>query len=334
MKAAGCRLLQEPERETVMGFGRVMARLPHYFTLLARLAAHLEESRPDLVLLVDYPGLNLRIARIARSLRIPAAYFICPQYWAWAPWRIRKFSRRIDLALVIFPFEEAYFRDAGVHALYVGHPACDRTETDPIEDKGAAPLPDGRLLGLLPGSRRHELEMNLPVMLKAASLLRRRHPDLTPVLSHYDDGLLNTARRLASSLGVELTVLRGGMRRLAGSARLCLVGSGTATLEVAFSGTPMVVVYRTSKLFCRLAPHLLTVPHICQVNLLAGRELVPELLLGEDDPDPLVSLAVPLLEEGGTRGRMVEELAAFRERHFRQGALERAGEAILERYGL
>jgi lipid-A-disaccharide synthase len=332
MEEAGCRLLEEPEKETVMGFKRVLARLPHYFSLLARIAEFLKSKPPELVILVDYPGLNQRIAKIARSLGIPTVYFICPQFWAWAPWRIRKFSKRIDLALVIFPFEEAYFSGHGIATRYIGHPACDRAASDQIEGDGEADLPEGDLLALLPGSRRQEMHANLPIMLKSAHALCSRYPGLTPVLSHYSTDMLDAAGKMANEHGVDLQTIRGGMRRLAGAARLCMVGSGTATLEVAFSRTPMVVVYRTSKMAYRLAPYLLTVPYICQVNLMAGRELVPELLLHEDDPAPLLSRAVPLLEDGEPRERMLADLDNFKERHFKPGAIRRAAESILDHF--
>ncbi len=335
MENAGCGLLVEPEEETVMGFSRVLRKLPFFVSLLARVAQTLDKHRPDRVILVDYPGLNLRIAKIAGKLGIPVIYFICPQLWAWAPWRIGKFSKFVDLALTIFPFEKEFYSSHGIDARYIGHPACDRSEDDLIEGSANEhELPQGRdILGLMPGSRKQEILMNLPVMLKAASRLKASLPRILPVVSHYDTSLLNIARNMADDLGQEIDVMHGGMRRLARSSRLCMVGSGTATIEVAFSKTPMIVIYRTSKLACRLAPILLTVPHICQVNLLAGEELVPEFLVHNDDPAPLCSKALPLLEEGETRDRMLSRLAAFHERFFRPGALKNAATTILNPAG-
>lgn len=330
MEKAGCRLLKEPENEPIMGFRRVLSRLPQYLSLIAKIAEFLRNQRPNCVILVDYPGLNLQIAKIAKSLGIPVIYFICPQYWAWAPWRLKTFSKVVDLALVIFPFEEEYYRSHGINVRYIGHPACDREDIDPIEIGETDSIPEGEILGLLPGSRQQELEGNLPVMLMTASLLMNRRPGLVPMLCHYRADLLETAKRMASNQEVRLVTRRGGMRQLAGSARFCLVGSGTATIEVAFANTPMVVLYRTSRVARTLASYLLTVPHICQVNLMAGEELIPELLYHENDPNPILSQALPLIEEGRFREEMLTRLANFRARFFHPGALDRAADYIVE----
>ncbi|MHC4942134.1 MAG: lipid-A-disaccharide synthase [Planctomycetota bacterium] len=324
MAGAGCSFLFQPEKETVMGFRRVLLRLPHYFMVLMRVAAFLRAARPLRIVLVDYPGLNLQIAALARRYQIPVTYFICPQLWAWAPWRIRRFSRLVDQALVIFPFEEDYYRKHGVEAHYIGHPICDLEDADTEPEGAEQPVPEGELLALLPGSRRHELSANLPVMLKAAAAILEKMPGLNPVLSHYDPDLLDQARGMAAEYGVPLTAIQGNMRRLARASRFCFVGSGTATLEVALTGTPMAVVYRTSGTAFRLAPFLLTVPHICQVNLLAGEELVPEVLQADDAPDRLLDKSLPFIEDGPPRARMQERLAGFGKRFNRPGAIARA----------
>jgi lipid-A-disaccharide synthase len=177
------------------------------------------------------------------------------------------------------------------------------------------------------------MEQNLPVMLKAAVELMGHRPSLIPMVSHYDPDLLNLARREAELHGLPIEILQGGMRGLARAARLCLVGSGTATLEVALSKTPMVVLYRTSAMTYRLAPWLLTVPFICQVNLMAGRELVPELLLRNEDPKPVLERAQPLLEQGTPREDMIQNLEAFHHRFHRPGALTKAAQHILKIFG-
>jgi lipid-A-disaccharide synthase len=328
MARAGCSLLFPPERETVMGFRRVLMRIPHYFMMLTRIAAFLRRTGPSRVILVDYPGLNIRIAAIARRYGIPVTYFICPQLWAWAPWRIRKFARLVDQALVIFPFEEDYYRKHGVDAHYIGHPACDRADEDALERGAEEPLPEGELLALLPGSRRHEVSANLPIMLGAAATVIERMPGLVPVLSHYRPDVLDQARRMAESRGIPLKILESNMRRLARASRFCFVGSGTATLEVALTGTPLAVIYRTSGTAFRLAPYLLTVPHICQVNLLAGEELIPEVLQADDSPARLLDKSLPLIEDGPLRERMQERLAAFAERFDRPGAIARAADGV------
>lgn len=332
MASAGCKLLVSPEEEAVMGFRKVIGKIPHYFMLLAHIAEFLKSSRPSAVILVDYPGLNMRIAAMAKRLGLPVFYFICPQYWAWAPWRVKNFSRFIDLALVIFPFEEPYFKMHGINSRYIGHPVCDRQGNDLIEKEAECHLPDGDILALLPGSRRQEIISNLPVMIEAAKVILEKRPKWTTVLTHYDQGLLEVAQEIARNHHFPLTTLCGGMKKVARAARFCLVGSGTATLEVAFTKTPMVVVYRTSPLACKLAPLLLTVPYFCQVNLMAGQKLVPEVLCSNDDPTPLLSQALPLIVEDSLRDRLHNRLCAFSEKYNRPGALTKAAHLILESF--
>jgi len=329
MEAAGCRLLVDPEPDPVIGFRRVVARIPHYMRLLVRIHGCLGDSRPDLVVLVDYPGLNLQIARLAKSLRIPVLYFICPQYWAWAPWRIKRFARLVDRALVIFPFEEKYFSSHGIRAVDVGHPVFDRTGRDGAAEESGTSLPAEKTLVLLPGSRIHEVRTNLPVMLRAAAELIEESADLIPLVVHERRECLAVAEQMAAAAGVDLRTAEGRIDEAARAARLCLVASGTATLEVALTGTPMVVVYRVPPLAHRLSRWLLTVPWFCQVNLLAGEETVPEFLLSRDDPAPLVPICRALLGETPERNEMLARLAAFRKRHFRPGALDRAAREVL-----
>ena len=331
MQAAGCELIEPPESDPVMGFLPVIARLPRYLRLLARLHRILSLERPREVVLVDYPGLNLRIAALATRLGIPVTYFICPQLWAWAPWRIRGFARTVNRALVIFPFEEAYFSRHGVPTLYVGHPLCDSVEGRPEETRREGPAAEtrGRILALLPGSRRREVEANLPVMLAAARRIRARDPDCRPVMAHQDAGLLAGAREMAAAAEVPLETRRGSIAPLARAARLCLVTSGTATLEAAFTGTPLVVQYRTARIAALLAPLFLTVPWICQVNLIAGEGIVPEHLLARSDPAPLMPDCLDLWDDTPRRREMIARLDTFRRRRMRPGALDRAARALL-----
>jgi lipid-A-disaccharide synthase len=329
MRAAGCRLLVEPEADPVIGFRRVVARIPYYMGLLARIHHHLDHTRPDLVVLVDYPGLNLQIARLARCLGIPVLYFICPQYWGWAPWRIKRFAKLVDRALVIFPFEEEYFSSHGIQTVHVGHPVFDRVENDAAGGAGKAPPSDElKTLALLPGSRIHEVRTNLPVMLHATARLLEENAGLVPIVVHERPECLALAERMAMAEGISLRTVEGKIDEAARSARLCLVASGTATLEVALTGTPMVVVYRVPPALRKLSRWLLTVPWFCQVNLIAGEETVPEFLLSKDDPAPLLPACRALLEETPERAETLRRLVEFRKKHFKPGALERAAREV------
>ncbi len=329
MQRAGCRLLIDPDSNPVMGFRRVIARTPHYFKLLARVHHFLKQERPDLAVLVDYPGLNVRIASLAKGLGIPVLYFICPQLWAWAPWRVRRFARVIDRALVIFPFEEAYFSAHGVSTRYVGHPVCDCGASGDDHAAEPAASPDEKLLCLLPGSRRHEAEANLPIMLAAARAIRESDPDCVPVVAHQKKPIIHLAKEMAAKRDIPLRTVEGDMTRTARQARLCLVASGTATLEVAFTETPLIALYKVSPLAGRLSPLLLTVPWFCQVNLVAGAKIVPELLLTRDDPVELTALCRELWNDTQGRRKMEADLAALRRDHFNPGALDRAADEVL-----
>ncbi len=329
MAGAGCRLLIEPESDPIIGFRRVLGKIPYYFRLLARIHNSFLEAPPDLVVLVDYPGLNVQIARLAKMLGIRVLYFICPQYWAWAPWRIKRFSRLVDKALVIFPFEESYFSSHGVNTTYVGHPVFDRPLSDDAPLARRPVIPEGEILSLLPGSRKHEVESNLPVMLRAAEALMDVQPDLVPLLAHQRPECVTLARELAGRSGVRLRTTDADIVETARASRLCLVASGTATLEVALSGTPFVVVYKVSNLARSLAKLLLTVPWFCQVNLIAGESLVPEFLLSDNDTRPFLRTCRDLLGETPEREAMIAQLGEFKETHFRSGALERAARALL-----
>lgn len=329
MRQAGCRLLIDPESDPVIGFRRVLGKISYYFRLLARIHKSFVESPPDLVVLVDYPGLNTQIARLAKMLGIRVLYFICPQYWAWAPWRIKRFARLVDRALVIFPFEETYFSSHGVETTYVGHPVFDRPVSAERQSAPHSSIPTGELLALLPGSRKHEVEANLPVMLRAAAELQRENPDLLPLMAHQRPDCVALAKELAGRSGVRLDTTDADIVDTARASRLCLVASGTATLEVALSGTPLVVLYRISRLARRVARVLLTVPWFCQVNLIAGESLVPEFLLSDDDPGPILSVCGDLLGETAARETAIARLGEFKKTHHRPGALERAAQAIL-----
>lgn len=330
MAEAGCSLMVEPEADPVIGFRRVLGKIPYYFRLLARIHRSFCESPPDLVVLVDYPGLNTQIARLAGMLRRPVLYFICPQYWAWAPWRIKRFARLVDKALVIFPFEENYFALHGVDTSYVGHPVFDRPALDAEHSGALRNIPSsGEILSLLPGSRKHEVSTNLPPMLGVAAELLRDHRGLVPVLSHQRPECVELAKTLADREGIPLHTTDADIVDTARASRLCLVASGTATLEVALSGTPFVVVYRVSKLARKLAGTLLTVPWFCQVNLIAGQSLIPEFLLSDDNPGPLVPTCRDLFDSTTAREEMIERLGNFREHHYRPGALNRAADALL-----
>lgn len=317
--------------QAIMGFGAALAALPEMLGLLRRVAGVFDARPPDVVVLVDYPGLNLFVARLAHARGIPVVYFVLPQLWAWAPWRVRRFARVVAEGLVIFPFEEGFFRDAGIDATYVGHPLLDALPDEPpVRDEIAArPCP----VALLPGSRPREVRGNMPWMIAAAARLAERRPDASFHTAHTSPERRGQMAQLARAAGVELVVHGDDVHGVMASCRAAAVASGTATLETALLGTPMVIVYRVTPTEKRLGDLLLVPEHVGVVNLVAGEALCPEILRVAPDVDALVAELDALLDDSGARRRQLEGLARLRATSPGPGAVDRAAERIAARLG-
>jgi lipid-A-disaccharide synthase len=315
----------------VLGFSGVVARLPRIWSAYRRLLAEARTFRPHAALLVDSPGFNFRIGPALRRLGVPIFYYIAPQVWAWHPERAAQMARWVDRLAVIFPFEEALFRDAGVQARFIGHPLLEGL--DPEADAAAFRAEIGAaagapILGLLPGSRPQELRAHAPVMAGAARRLRASRPDLAVVLA-LAPGLEREARRLRSVFdGVRLVT--GRTRAVEAHATCCAVASGTATLETALFGTPEVIVYRTGWLNYEIARRVVTLARIGLPNIVAGAEVAPELLQGDLSVERLAATLAPWLDDPGARERQCELLAAVRARLGGPGAARRAAEWLWE----
>jgi lipid-A-disaccharide synthase len=312
----------------VMGVRDVAARLPLFVRSVRRFAREVRERPPDAVVLVDYPGLNRVLLRIAARRGIPVVDFIAPQLWAWAPWRIRDF-RRAQSLLTILPFERDWLARRGARAEYVGHPLGDAlAEAGAHEAPEPAALaePGGPWIGILPGSRLREVRENLPHLLAAARLLHARRPETRFVLPHLRDELwpeLHAALRGAPVLAAPGCFHRV-LPRLAGAWAV----SGTASLEVALCGVPTVVVYRIrSRLGAWYARHGLTVPFVSGANLLAGRELLPEVVGLECPPEALAERLDALLAPERA-AELRGSLRRLRVAHAPPGATLRAARAV------
>lgn len=331
LEAAGVELLAELDELAVMGFVEVFAHLRFFWRLERRLVALLDAGDVDLVLAVDYPGLNLRMARHARKREIPVVWYIAPQVWAWKPHRARALARDTERVAVILPFEEPLLRAAGARTTFVGHPLLERGRPMPAADdfRRALDVPLGApLLALLPGSRRQELERHLDLFLETARRLGADRPELVPVLARAP-GV--RAGRLESS-GVRVT---DDTQTLLHHARAALVKSGTSTLEAALEGTPFVTVYRTHPATFWLARRLVRVQHVALANLVAGARVVPEVLQREATPERLVRELAPLLDGGAAREAQVRDLLTVRQALGEPGAAARVAglidEVLIER---
>jgi lipid-A-disaccharide synthase len=291
----------------------------------------LETDPPDVLVPVDYPGFNLRAARAARKRGVRVVYYISPQLWAWAPWRIRKIARAVDEMLVILPFERPLYTRAGVASRYVGHPLIEHLEreTPAREDTDKRRTP--RRIGLLPGSRRAEVRGLLPSMLRAARRLVEDHPDLTFVLPFHRDSLRPEIERVLDRNGAGLTVdvVAGRTHEVMRDLDLAMVASGTATLELTYYGVPMVVMYRVghaASLFRRI---LLIPEDIALVNIVAGRRIVPEIVAPGDLSIEATARLAAWLDDDEARREVQDRLRETRERLFVTGVSDRAAGFVL-----
>lgn len=310
MAEQGVELLADPDELAVMGFVEVLARLPFFLSLQRSARAEITERRPDLVLPIDYPGFNLRLARDAHRQGVPVLYYIAPQVWAWRKRRARALARYADHLAVALPFEEQLFRDAGVPTTFVGNPLLDQ-ERRPVSrqefSKEVGVDPDREILALFPGSRRQELDRHLELFTSAAELVRNHRPGLQPILA--------TAPGVSSE-GYNTSELprTEDSWSLLRHARAALVKSGTGTLQAALARSPMVIAYRTHPVTYWLARRLVRVDHVGLVNLVADRRIVPEFLQGAATPAALADALVPMLEEGATRAKILADLNSIESR--------------------
>jgi lipid-A-disaccharide synthase len=333
MQAAGVELLAEASELAVVGISEAVGRLPAAWRALRRLGAAAEARRPRLAVLVDFPDFNLRLARSLHRAGIPIVYFISPQVWAWRSGRVKLLREVVARMIVIFPFEEKFYRERGIPAEYVGHPLVEMawpgsTREEFLARHGLEPRRE--VVALLPGSRPSEIAHNLPVILAACRELRVS-PEPQFVLAAAP-GL--TAREFAPHLeaGPAVWVVEGETRDALAAARCAIVSSGTATVEAALLGTPMVVVYRLSPTTAFLARRLVRSPFFSMVNLILERRAVPELIQEAFTAEKLAGEVRRLLvsqEACAEMKRGLEEVRARLASPSPRGAIGRAAEIIL-----
>jgi lipid-A-disaccharide synthase len=328
MAEAGMALRHDLAGQGIMGFVEVVKRLRSIRRLFNETVAHLSETRPDCLVVIDFPGFNLRLAKRAAALGIPVVYYISPQVWAWKRNRIYHIAECVKRMLVILPFEEAIYRDIGMDCTYVGHPLLDHIAS--VESKGD--YENGLVVGLLPGSREQEIERLLPVMLGVARGIRERYPEARFVTPCVDETREAQVRELAKTLApdVPLETSRGCMYGVLHSARFCMVASGTATLETALCTVPLVIVYKVAWLSYWMARVLIHLEHIGLVNILAGEGIVPEFIQGEANAERILPKALELIEDSPARRKMLDDFARLREGLGQGGASERAAAEIME----
>ncbi len=383
MRAAGCDTVVDARTLSVVGITEIVSHLPGIYREFRRLLRAADQRKPDAAIMIDSPAFNFRVARAMHQRGVPVIYYVCPQLWAWREGRVRRFHQWVKKALVIFPFEEKWYRDRGVDAEYVGHPLADAPPPGMTRQQFALEHGldfDKQWIALLPGSRRKEVRMNLPILVRAAA--RLQGPAIVQMGLHAAekanaDSLATVEMVMAfeEALHVELseqelerlrllppqdayqflvpvasTLDEGWVRRELGEAapgfklvrdaRAALqhasaaaVASGTATVEAALAGTPIVVVYRVSTLTWALGHRLVKVPYVAMPNLIAGEQVVPELIQSAFTVENVEAKLGEILAEGPAREKMKVGLAAVAARLRPAGktgtAAERAAEAIL-----
>ena len=332
MRAAGCQTVVDAKDLSVVGITEIISRLPKIWGLFNQLIAEADARAPDLAVVIDSPAFNWRVAREMYRREIPVVYYVCPQFWAWRQGRVRLLRKYVSKALVIFPFEEKFYRDRGVDTMFVGHPLADLSKPDISREAYATEQmldPGKHWITLMPGSREKEVSMNLPTILEAAQALGPGYEFLLPVAPTLERSFVHSLAGDAS-----VTMVPNALPALAHS-RAGIVASGTATVEAALMDTPFVMVYRVSPLTYLLGRSQVKVPHFAMVNLIAGEEVVPELVQADFTPENVAARLGEIIPDGAPRERMLRGLAGVRAR-LRGHALsntpaaERAAGAILD----
>ena len=316
MRAAGCETVIDTKDLAVVGITEILSRLPQILGLYRRLIREADRRRPDLAIVIDSPAFNWRVARQMKRRGIPTVYYVAPQFWAWRQGRVRLLRDYIDKALVIFPFEEKFYRDRGVDATFVGHPLAELPPPTISRNDYAAQVnlhaqkldPEKQWITLMPGSRVKEVRMNLPTILESAAQLGPAYEYLLPVAPTLDRNFL---RGLIGPHKVRL--VPDALPALYHS-RAGIVASGTATVEAAMMNTPFVMVYRVTPLTYMLGKPRVKVPRFAMVNLIAGEEVVPELVQNDFTARNVVAQLTEILPDGPARERMLQGLAGVKAR--------------------
>ncbi len=350
MRAAGCETVVDAKDVAVVGIFEVLSHLPTIYRRFYHLVREAERRKPDVAVLIDFPDFNFRLAKELHKRGIPVIYYVSPQLWAWRPKRIELVKKYVRKMLVIFPFEESWYRERGVEVAFVGHPlgemVLDTAPPYPLEsaDKGRAPTADKggaqdlrSQIALLPGSRKKEIGFNLPILLDVAARLGREHTFVLPLASTVEDTFLYEIVRRHWGTGespAQITMTRDARAALRQS-RAAVVASGTATVEAAVIGTPFVMVYRVAPSTYAVGRRLVKVPFYAMPNLIAERMVVPELVQADFTAERVIAELKKIIPDGPDRERMLGGLADVRQRlrgteSSAESAFDKAADAVVK----
>ncbi|HYO66646.1 MAG TPA: lipid-A-disaccharide synthase [Archangium sp.] len=333
LAAQGVELLYGAHEVNVMGITEVLPKIPRILQVMGGLARAAAERRPVCAILVDIPDFNLRLAARLKKLGIPVAYYVSPMIWAWRRGRVKTIAKLVDRMLCILPFEEDFYREAGVSARYVGSPVVEQVPSPAsvttFRQKLGLPV-ETPTLALLPGSRMSEIRRILPSMVGAAKQLVAERPGLQVVVPVAPTIPREEILSRFQGSGVQPVLVEGRAPEVVGASDAAIVASGTAALEAGLMQRPMVVVYRVSLVTYLVGRMMLKVAHVALVNLLAGRRVVPELLQGDMTPERIAGEIRRLWVPGTPREEMLQGLEEVRTRLGQHGAAARAAESVME----
>jgi lipid-A-disaccharide synthase len=331
MQAAGVEIVTHYEEVAVVGITEILKHLPSLMKAMDRIVTAADERKPALAILTDFPGFHLRLARKLKPKGIRNVYYICPQFWAWRPWRVNLIRRRFEKALCIFPFEKEFFSNAGISTVFIGHPlvgnVCATKDRKQFCESHAL-VASRPLVAVLPGSRSGELAHHMPVLQEACARIYAKIPAQFVVAAAHpkDVSLLKTGWPHS----VKPVVVERETYNALAAADAAIVSSGTATIEAALLDAPMVVVYRVSPLTATLAKPLVRTPFFAMVNLVAEKQIVPELVQDDFTPERVAGEVLKLLQNPNARRTMRTGLAQVRDRLGPPGAVERAADVIAQ----
>jgi lipid-A-disaccharide synthase len=331
MRDAGVDILADCSEVSLVGIVEIAKKYPALKRVWKRLLGEAARRKPRLAILTDFPGFHLRLARALKRQNVASVYFVCPQFWAWRPWRANLVRRRFVRGLCIFPFEEAWYRSRGVNADFIGHPlvgnvAAARTRAEFASDFGLdASKP---IIVVLPGSRSGEIAHHMPTLLQACRLIQRDR--VAQFVLALAPGIKRSQISQHLLTDVPMHVVEDATYDALGAADVSVVSSGTATVEAALMDAPMIVVYRLAPLTAAIARLLVRTPMFAMVNLIAGKQVVPELVQKDFTPENLSRGVVRLLDSPEARAEMRRGLADVREKLGPPGAVDRAADLIVE----
>ena len=331
LRAAGGEVLFDIQDHGVMGFVEVIKKLPDLFKLRSDFARVMDERKPDCLVVVDYPGFNMKLAKVAHDKGIPVVSYIAPSAWAWNKGRAKNVAKIVDKVACIFPFEYDVYEEAGAPVEFVGHPLLDIVH--PAMERAEAEAWAGKEAGhplvlLMPGSRLMEIEKMLPTLLEGAKLLKKQLPEVQFAMPRAGTIPLELLQSKIKASGLEIKITEGHNYDLFSVADLALATSGTVTLEAALCGLPSVIVYRTSALNAFIARRVINIPNIGLPNIVAGRQILPELLQEDFTPANVANTAVELLAPE-RRPQLEANLAYMKARLGEPGAVNRVAQLIL-----